>query len=89
MSKLNIPISINEHGYLSSIYPINFRIKYQKEIKHNFKKNPFLEVPIEIKLKNVLYNDELKLIVNFIDGVESDSSWEGITEKKMTLALGS
>lgn len=80
---------INEHGYLSTVFPISFKINYQKELAHNFSKCPYLEIPISIKLKNALYNDELKVTVNFIDSVSSDSSWEGVTERKLNLKMSS
>ena len=39
-----------------------------------------------IKLKNILEKEELKVTIFFMDGKESDRSWEGIAEKKLTLS---
>lgn len=58
-------------------------------MSHNFEKNPYLEIPISIKLKNVLYNDELKTTIYLVDNSENDASWEGTTEKKILLKMGS
>lgn len=31
-----IPVVINPHSYLSVIYPINIKVNFQNEVKHNF-----------------------------------------------------
>ena len=43
-------------------------------------------IPFGIKLKNILEKEELKVTIFFMDGKDSDRSWEGITERKLTLA---
>jgi hypothetical protein len=39
-------------------------------------------------MKNVLCDEPLSLTISFIDGTKSDSTWEGSTKKKISLAMG-
>ena len=80
-----IPIIVNNQSSISSVFPLDIKVHFQKTIKHNFVALPYLEIPVELRLKNIYMKDPMKITINFSDSKENDGCWEGIVEKKVRL----
>jgi hypothetical protein len=88
IAKEGIAVTVNKQSYLSTKFPIGFRVSYTKQVTHNFRERAFVAVPISIKLRNVLCGGDLHLSVSFAEGAATDSSWEGVAEKRLLLRKG-